>query len=193
MNEMVMKPEPGVKSLWNFINNMLLFFAVLVACIMLLAGMHIIGVAALLGLWVLVLYLPFAIYIPAFYRSLEYALDSEAIRMQKGVFWRKRSTVPYTKVTNIDILQGPVERLFKICHLQIQTAGYSGNQTVKAELIMVGIRDGEAVKEQIMARLRGRIAAPEPVSAPVASEAELLRSILNELSALRKELSHPQS
>jgi len=193
MNELVMKPESGVKSLWNFINNMLLFFAVLVACIMLLAGLPVIGVAVLLGLWVLVLYLPFAIYIPAFYRSLEYALDNEAIRMQKGVFWRKRSTVPYTKVTNIDIMQGPVERLFRICHLQIQTAGYSGNQTVKAELIMVGVRDGEAVKEQIMARLRGRNTTPEHVSNPEASDTELLRSILSELSALRQELSHPRS
>lgn len=63
------------------------------------------------------------IYIPAFFRSLEYSIDTDAVRLQKGVFWKRCTAVPYAKITNIDTTQGPVERHFGLSKLHIQTAG----------------------------------------------------------------------
>lgn len=58
----------------------------------------------------------------------------------RGVLWKQTGIVPpYNRITNVDIIQGPVMRLFGISNLRIQTAGYSANQL--AEIKLQGIRD----------------------------------------------------
>ncbi|MFQ5917784.1 MAG: PH domain-containing protein [Candidatus Binatia bacterium] len=69
---------------------------------------------------------PILLWIPAFYKSLEYIIDSDSVKIRKGVFWRKRVAVPYQKITNVDITQGPVQRMFNIGTIHVQTAGAGG-------------------------------------------------------------------
>ena len=88
----------------------------------------------------LIIMLAVLAWIGAFYRSLEYVINADAVRAKKGVFWRRHVTVPYTKVTNIDVTQGPLERAFGVGRVHVQTAGASGPQTPQSELRMVGIR-----------------------------------------------------
>ena len=190
MSEVMMKPELRVKSLWNTINNILFVLGLLVGLLLIIPTIGWGLFVALAVFWFLFVYVPFALYIPAAYRCLEYSLDDEALRMKKGVFWKRQTTVPYPKITNIDIVQGPVERMFKVCHLEIQTAGSSGNQAVKAELILVGIGDGEAVKEMIMNKLPKRNKPAEAVSSIPQTESYLLQAILSELGAIRTLLSN---
>ena len=92
-------------------------------------------------------------YIQAFFRSLEYSINSDSISGKKGVFWKKTTTIPYYKITNIDITQGPLQRMYKISNIHCQTAGVAGPQGKKAELLMLGIRDFLGVKETIKSHL----------------------------------------
>ena len=78
--------------------------------------------------------------------------------MVRGVFWKKNITVPFTKITNVDVTQGPLQRLFNIGTINVQTAGAGGAQGARPELVFVGTRDLEGIKETIMERDRGRIA-----------------------------------
>lgn len=132
---------------------------------------------------------PIAIWIPAFYRSLKYAIENDCIKMVKGVFWKKNITVPFTKITNVDVTQGPLQRLFNIGTINVQTAGAGGAQGARPELVFVGIRDLEGIKETIMERVRGRIAKSdeEPEETlPDKKQPEVLSQILQELSTIRQ-------
>ena len=128
--------------------------------------------------------LPIIVWLPAFYRSLEYRIDEESIRGKRGVFWKRTVTVPYHKVTNIDITQGPLQRAFGIGSLHVQTAGSSGSQGGPAELVVYGVRDLEGLKESIMDRIAS--AKGQSSRAGERPESETLELILGELREIRR-------
>lgn len=76
---------------------------------------------------------------------------------RRGVWFRKHSEVPYDRITNVDTVQGPVQRSIGVGAVSLHTAGYA-SQT-DAELKVNGIADYEDVKEQVLARVR---ASPAP-------------------------------
>jgi membrane protein YdbS with pleckstrin-like domain len=124
MDPLVVKPEPEQKTMW-FLGWTLLFVLGLLAWLVLWFAVGGYGFAICAAGWVVVL-LPFLPWIPSYYRSLEYAIGEDSVVMKKGVFWRKRVTVPYGKITNVDVTQGPVQRHFNIGTVHVQTAGASG-------------------------------------------------------------------
>ena len=53
--------------------------------------------------------------------------------------------MPYNRVANIDVVQGPLSRRFALGKISIQTAGFSGGgsggNAKEAEAIIVGIKN----------------------------------------------------
>lgn len=196
MESIVIKPEKEQRTMW-FIGwaipfvigfTLLVFFLLVVDKLIFGLG---IGIVA----WLIIM-LPILLYIPAFYKSLEYIIDGDSVKMRKGVFWRKRVTVPFTKITNIDVTQGPVQRIFKIGTVQVQTAGAGGTTGSQAEIQFLGIRDTEGLKDTIMKRVRGySISEPEEARKEVVreSDSEIFRQMLKELNAIHKALEKKQS
>jgi membrane protein YdbS with pleckstrin-like domain len=157
-----------------------------------LLGLPLLLGVLLIAVWLLV-HLPLVIYLSAYYKTLEYSIDSDALRIKKGVFWRRRTTVPFAKITNIDITQGPVERMFKISTLHVQTAGSSSSEFAKAEIVIPGIRDSETLKDAIVNQIRPSSHTAQVPVAEKASESETLMDILSELKGIRAELSRKHS
>ena len=82
--------------------------------------------------------------------------------------------------------QDPLDRLFGIGTLNIQTAGMSGQ--TGAEERLVGLPNFQEVYEQIagtLRRFRGAMAPTQAEAEPAATE-ELLAAILDELQAMRE-------
>jgi membrane protein YdbS with pleckstrin-like domain len=185
MESINLKPEPGLKVLWNVVNLLILVLALLIPAFLAIVNEEILLMLIIGGI-IIFIFLLVAIYIPAFYNTLEYRIDSEGVKLKKGVFWRRRTTVPYSKITNIDITQGPLERMLGFSRLHIQTAGSNSSETGKAELIINGIRDCETLKNTIMRQ----IAVPGsvlPVSKNEASsDSQILKDILTELSEIKQ-------
>ncbi|TKJ38375.1 hypothetical protein CEE37_12710 [candidate division LCP-89 bacterium B3_LCP] len=130
-----------------------------------------------------------AIWLPAFYKSLEYVIDDEGVKGKRGVFWRKHATVFYQKITNVDVTQGPVQRLYNIGTIHVQTAGAGGQQGTRAELQIIGVKDYDQLKNTIMAHLpiaKPSTAVISPDSATVSDESAALSGILDELKAIRQ-------
>ena len=125
------------------------------------------------------------IWIPAFFRSLAYSIDDDTVKMNCGVFWKKRVTVPFRKITNVDISQGPLQRMYNVGTIHVQTAGAGGAQGAQAELRLSGIRDLDDLKERIMDGVRGHIAPSVISTLDETSELSLLKDILDELKAVR--------
>jgi len=100
-----------------------------------------------------------AYWIPKYYDTLKYKLTQNEMVWRRGVWFRKTGIVPYNRITNIDIEQGPISRALGIGSLKIQTAGYSGaggRSGKPAEIRIEGVVHFEELRETIMVFVRGR-------------------------------------
>ncbi|MFC6942874.1 PH domain-containing protein [Salinirubellus sp. GCM10025818] len=93
-------------------------------------------------------------WIPTFYRTADYRFTDDEIEYRRGVFFQQKTTVPYNRITNVGISQGPIQRLVNVGSVGIHTAGYGGQ--TGAELTIGGLGDFEDIKDQILAEVRGR-------------------------------------
>lgn len=151
------------------------------------------GVAVVLSCFAaLLVVVRFVLYwISRFHSSLKYVLEDDKIIVVKGVWWKTKNFVPYNRITNVSVYQGPISRYFGLGKLSIQTAGFSGTSSSGgkfAEAVIFGIKDFEEVKDVVMTFVKGL--KPEAVEA----EAEVQPSkgtnqqILVELRRIRKAL-----
>ena len=195
METVRMKPDSALKSYWIKIWFIWCAFMVIIALLpamiiaiegergpgILIAGIIIAACSAVM--------IPLLAWLPAFYKTLEYEVDEDSVNAKRGVFWKRYVTVPFTKITNIDVHQGPLERRFGLGTIHIQTAGAGGQQGGVAELRLAGIRDIHGVKELIAQRVKqqSRSMGGAPAAAG-GSDSEILNKILIELGAIREVL-----
>jgi len=59
--------------------------------------------AAAMFLPTLVVFLSVAWWIPKYYTSIRYLLGGQEVTIERGVYWRRKSFVPYNRITNVDI------------------------------------------------------------------------------------------
>jgi len=189
MELMTLRPEKDQRTLW-LICWTIWFFIILVPLAFLVAMLQdegrIVFAICLLG-WLVVMFLVL-LWIPAFYKSLEYQIEDDCVKAKAGVLWRKHVTVPFSKMTNLDVTQGPLQRAFDIGTIHVQTAGAGGQQGAQAELRLTGIRNREEIKDIILERVRGYAAGVEQRKEKISpeTEPEILRQMLAELQAVRE-------
>lgn len=140
------------------------------------------SIAALFGIPLILIVIVWGAWIPLYYATVVYRLTNDEITWRRGVWFRRTGIVPYSRITNVDIVQGPVMRRFGISSLKIQTAGYSAQ--AQSELSLEGIEEPEELREVIMGFVRGTKAAGDATGAeaPPATDA----AILAELRAIRE-------
>ena len=124
-------------------------------------------------------------WIPKYYNSIAYKLTEHEIIWRRGVWFKYTGIVPYNRITNIDIAQGPISRRLGIASLKIQTAGYSAGKA-RAELRLDGIERFEELRDLIMSFVKKR----KPAAVEVFEEEELDQRILDELVKIRKLLEN---
>ena len=148
----------------------------------------------------LVIMVIIASWIPRFHSSLSYLLTDSDIIVERGVWWKHKSIVPYNRVTNIDVVQGPLSRQYGLGRISIQTAGFSaagsGGGTKTAEAVILGIKNFEEVKDLVVARVKKlRPVAVETGEEPptfenagfkILKELERIRHILESQSGKRR-------
>jgi len=117
-----------------------------------------------------------SIWISKFYNSIFYSLMENELVVEKGVIWKKKNIIPYSKITNVDVSQGPLERALGIASIRIQTAGYSG--AARPEASLIGIRNYERLKNTILEKVRKSTSA-------IRQEKEVSTQILEELKTIR--------
>ncbi len=162
-----------------------------VAFVMLSFEMQIRVVAAALSSFVpLIIVAGFTLYwIPKFHSSIHYVLEDDKITVTRGVWWKTKSFVPYNRITNVNIYQGPISRHFGLGKLAIQTAGFSGATSSGgkvAEAVILGIRNFEEVKDVVMKFVKGMKPEAVEAEAEVKLSKDTNQQILSELRKIRK-------
>jgi hypothetical protein len=102
------------------------------------------GAAALLGL-ALALMMP-----KRRYRGWSYRMDEDELHLRYGLWTRVRSVVPFGRVQHIDVVHGPLQRLFGLGTLVLHTAG-----TRSAAVLLPGLAEEEA--ERMRDHIRHKI------------------------------------
>jgi membrane protein YdbS with pleckstrin-like domain len=105
-------------------------------------------------------FIPAIVLTPPYVKSIEYSVKAESgdtmpeIYSKRGIFTITRRHVPFRTITNISSTAGPLDRLFKIGSVHIETAGYSGASQKGPEETLSGIVFYEEVRDFILVELR---------------------------------------
>lgn len=96
------------------------------------------------------------------WRNTTYTVDERGIHWQSGLLRKKSTTVPLGRIQGLDTVAGPVQRLFGVVAVSVQTAGGGA----KGEIVLEALGPGavEALREAVRAR------RPEVAGAPAAAE-----------------------
>lgn len=127
------------------------------------------------------------------YVSLRYRIDEDGVSMKWGILFRREIDLAYDRIQDLHLSAGFIERWMGLGSVAVQTA--SGN--AGAEMTLEGLRDPEAVRDFLYARMRGAQApvASAPAAgaaagnpAEAAEAARLLQQMADDLRAVRESL-----
>ncbi|WP_232824286.1 PH domain-containing protein [Paraliobacillus zengyii] len=79
-----------------------------------------------------------------------YQLDEDQLRIEQGIFIRKKRTISKHRIQSIDLSQNIIHRIFGLTKVQIETAG--SDQDVDAALSAVTFTEGQWLHDQLKAK-----------------------------------------
>lgn len=129
------------------------------------------------------------VWIPHYYTSIKYIISDDFVRIQKGAIQKRLLTIPFEKVQNVEIFQGPIERSYGLGKILIHTAGYSGLS--RAEGVIKGIKDFQKLASILTEKVKQKVHSdmlekPDSKSADVVV---VLNGIRMELIEIKRLLS----
>jgi membrane protein YdbS with pleckstrin-like domain len=57
------------------------------------------------------------------YKQWKYTISEDKIELIKGIIFRKKIIIPISRIQNLKIEQGPIQRIYRISSINIITAG----------------------------------------------------------------------
>lgn len=145
------KPDKSLVSMYHvlFVTLLIVFGGIL-----LFAGYHSGSGIILAGAIVAVLFLAggYLYWVGRYYQTIFFELKDDEVTWRRGVWFRMTGIVPYDRITNIDIYQGPLMRYFGFSSIKLQTAGYSAQ--ARSEIVLEGIVEAEELRETIRSLIR---------------------------------------
>ena len=151
-------------------------------------------------LWILLIgtvilvsfFIVYNIWVFMYFPRYRYALGDEGILIQRGIWWKYKRTIPYSRIQHISVDQGPVEQMFHLYRVNSYTAGTgsmggasAGSGITGPEGQILGVRNPDPLREEIfehVMRSRTGDGINDVTERGYASE------MLEELRAIRKNL-----
>jgi uncharacterized membrane protein YdbT with pleckstrin-like domain len=124
--------------------------------------------------------LPFVL-LPLYFRyhTLHFRFDAEGVSMGYGILFRREMHLTYARMQDIHLSQNLFERWLGIGSVTIQTAGAGEGGDLKIE----GVRNFEAVRDYLYARMRGVREKAQAPGEALSTEEQLLTEIRDSLRA----------
>ena len=94
--------------------------------------------------------------------TFEYRIGDHELRIDQGLLSRSSRAIPYDRVTDVDIEQGPIHRLFGLARVRMETGATAAAKDEEGVLDTVTLARAEAIRDYVRARKRGAgmVAAP---------------------------------
>lgn len=139
-----------------------------------------------------------------------YIVTDRSLRIRHGIMLINESTFTYANIQNVSIQQNPIERVFGIKNLRIETAGGAPTNRSNPQVggnahngVLAGIDNAEAVRDRVLALLKAyrdaglgdrddESLAPMPAPARATGDEVLqhLEAIRDELNATRRSVAN---
>ena len=112
------------------------------------------------------------IFIPAFlscvfrYFTLRYCIKDDHLVVTQGLIFRNARTVPVNRIQNIDFVQNPLHRIFKVAEVKVETA--SGTKP-EATLRVLSMAQMDSLRKAVFGsagRAKTAVENPDPNSIP---------------------------
>ncbi|MEN2769217.1 PH domain-containing protein [Ornithinibacillus xuwenensis] len=81
------------------------------------------------------------------WRRFTYLIEGDELRLEYGIFVRKKRFISKNRIQSIDLTQSIIHRIFKLVKVEIETAG-TGSEA-EASLLAVTLDDGEALRQEL--------------------------------------------
>ncbi len=119
------------------------------------------------------------------YYTMRYRFDAEGISMSWGLFFKKEVNLTYSRIQDIHLSSGVVQRWLGLADIRIQTASGSA----EAEMVIEGITFCDELRDFLYSKMRGSKvsgAGGVPSSVPENSpDIKILLEIKDEISKAR--------
>ncbi|MFL6854683.1 MAG: PH domain-containing protein [Sphingomicrobium sp.] len=84
--------------------------------------------------------------------KLEYRVGAHEIRIDSGFLSRTSRAIPFDRVTDVDLEQGPVHRLFGLARVKLETGASAGSKEEEGILHTISLERAEALRDHVRAR-----------------------------------------
>ncbi|MFX0125235.1 MAG: PH domain-containing protein [Candidatus Hodarchaeota archaeon] len=143
--------------------------------------------------WVtsIVIIFPSLILLPLYVNRMEFIVHGDEVIVKKGLINKTVKYCPYRTVTNISTTAGPLDRLFGIGCVNVQTAGKGGATGPEEKL--EGLPLFHEIRDYILRQLRIYYKTISGGEVPIQNETDLStiqREIINELREIKQLLKN---
>ncbi|PRR82622.1 PH domain-containing protein [Clostridium vincentii] len=59
------------------------------------------------------------------YKQWKYCIAEDRVEFTHGVYYKSKNIIPISKIQHLEIIQGPIQKLFHLSSIEIYTAGAS--------------------------------------------------------------------
>ena len=101
------------------------------------------------------------------WRRFEYRVGANEIRIDSGILNRTHRSIPFDRIQDVDISQGPIARLLGLARVEFETGGSAGDKNDDSALAAIALDRAAALRDQVRAR---RATALDPGPDLAASE-----------------------
>jgi putative membrane protein len=98
-----------------------------------------------------------------YWQRFEYRVGESEIRIDSGIFSRTHRSIPFDRVQDVDITQGPVARLLGLAKVRFETGASAGKE--EGVLQAITLERAEALRELVRVRRSGGFAVEPAVEA----------------------------
>ncbi len=94
------------------------------------------------------------------YDTTWYVISERSLRIRRGIWVIRETTITYDNIQNIRVSQGPLERYFGIANLLVETAGGGGSQDPQTGAlnlnrgVIEGVDNAQQIRDLVTSRLR---------------------------------------
>lgn len=107
---------------------------------------------AALPIFLAVLAVPALIGAVVKYAYFRWRLTADELVLQSGLVSRRNRVIPFARVQNVDVRQGPLQRMAGVAELRVETAG--SGQEAEAVLAVLGLAEAQGARAELLARRR---------------------------------------
>lgn len=80
-----------------------------------------------------------------------YRLEQGELRIEYGVFVRKKRYIPLERIQSLDLSEGILQRLFGLVKMKVETAGGGGSDEAEAVLSAISKQEAQYIQEYVAA------------------------------------------